>query len=131
MPQTVLVVDDDKDIVDLTRLVLERGGYRVCSAGTGREALGLVRSEHPDLILLDINMPGMDGWQVLKLLKLDETTREVPVAMFTIRGEVRDKVRGIQDGAFDYVAKPFTYDELLRRVEAIFEAAGSGRRASA
>jgi len=131
MPRKVMVVDDDSDIVDLTRLVLERGGYRVCTAGSGREALDLVQHERPDLILLDINMPGMDGWQVLKVLKLDETTRDIPVAMFSIRGEVRDKVRGIQDGAFDYVAKPFSYEELLRRVETIFEAAGSGRRASA
>jgi len=131
MPRTVMVVDDDNDIVELTRLVLERGGYRVCSAGGGREALERLQSERPDLILLDINMPGMDGWQVLKILKLDETTRDIPVAMFSIRGEVRDKVRGIQDGAFDYVAKPFSYEELLRRVETIFEAAGSGRRASA
>jgi DNA-binding response OmpR family regulator len=122
-----MIVDDDNDIVELTRLVLERGGYRVCTAGSGREALSSVQRESPDLILLDINMPEMDGWQVLKVLKMDDTTRAIPVAMFTIRGEVRDKVRGIQDGACDYVAKPFTYDELLGRVGAIFHAAGRGR----
>jgi DNA-binding response OmpR family regulator len=127
MPRTVMIVDDDNDIVELTRLVLERGGYRVCSAGSGVEALNRVHGERPDLILLDINMPKMDGWQVLKVLKLDETTRTIPVAMFSIRGEVRDKVRGLQDGACDYVAKPFTYDELLGRVGAIFRAAGQGR----
>ena len=127
MPRTVMIVDDDNDIVELTRLVLERGGYRVCTAVSGREALSNVQHERPDLILLDINMPEMDGWQVLKVLKLDDTTRGIPVAMFTIRGEVRDKVRGIQDGACDYVAKPFTYDELLGRVGAIFQAAGRGR----
>lgn len=127
MPRTVMIVDDDNDIVELTRLVLERGGYRVCSAGSGREALSRVHGERPDLILLDINMPEMDGWQVLKVLKLDETTRAIPVAMFSIRGEVRDKVRGLQDGACDYVAKPFTYDELIGRVGAIFEAVEQGR----
>ena len=127
MPRTVMVVDDDNDIVELTRLVLERGGYRVCPAGSGKEALDLVQRESPDLILLDINMPEMDGWQVLKVLKLDETTRGIPVAMFTIRGEVRDRVRGIQDGACDYVAKPFSYGELLARVEAILRETGRGR----
>lgn len=127
MSRTVMIVDDDNDIVELTRLVLERGGYRVCSAGSGMEALKRVHNERPDLILLDINMPEMDGWQVLKVLKLDETTRAIPVAMFSIRGEVRDKVRGLQDGACDYVAKPFTYDELIGRVGAIFRAAGQGR----
>lgn len=127
MPRTVMIVDDDNDIVELTRLVLERGGYRVCTAGSGREALSSLQHECPDLILLDINMPEMDGWQVLKILKMDDSTRDIPVAMFTIRGEVRDKVRGIQDGACDYVAKPFTYDELLGRVGAIFQASGRGR----
>jgi DNA-binding response OmpR family regulator len=122
-----MIVDDDNDIVELTRLVLERGGYRVCSAGSGAEALSRVHGERPDLILLDINMPEMDGWQVLKVLKLDETTSAIPVAMFSIRGEVRDKVRGLQDGACDYVAKPFTYDELIGRVGAIFRAAEQGR----
>jgi two-component system alkaline phosphatase synthesis response regulator PhoP len=122
-----MIVDDDNDIVELTRLILEGGGYHVCSAGSGREALSRVHDERPDLILLDINMPEMDGWQVLKVLKLDETTRAIPVAMFSIRGEVRDRVRGIQDGACDYVAKPFTCDELLGRVSAIFQAVEQGR----
>ena len=96
--RTVLVVDDDSDIVELTCLVLGRGGYLARSAGSGREALESAQQEHPDLILLDINMPGMDGWQVLKILKIDERTRHIPVAMFSIKGEVRDKVRGLQDG---------------------------------
>ncbi len=122
-----MIVDDDTDIVDLTRLILERGGYRVSSAASGKEALGRVHGERPDLILLDINMPEMDGWQVLKILKLDETTRTIPVAMFSIRGEVSDKVRGLQDGACDYVAKPFTYEELLGRVKSIFQVVEKGR----
>ena len=125
-----MIVDDDTDIVDLTRLVLERGGYRVSSAASGKEALGRVHGERPDLILLDINMPEMDGWQVLKVLKLDEATRTIPVAMFSIRGEVRDKVRGLQDGACDYVAKPFTCEELLGRVESIFQGGEKWRAAA-
>jgi DNA-binding response OmpR family regulator len=122
-----MVVDDDSDIVDLTRLVLEEGGYRVRSAGSGREALGRVSGDRPDLILLDINMPGMDGWQVLKVLKIDQATRDIPVAMFSIRGEVRDRVRGLQDGACDYVTKPFASAELLARVGAILRAVEQDR----
>ena len=127
MARTVLVIDDDCDIVDLTRLVLERGGYRACSANCGREALDVLSGDRPDLILLDVNMPEMDGWQVLKLLKLDERTRSIPVAMFSIKGEVRDKVRGLQEGACGYVTKPFTYEELLARIGNIFQSLEQGR----
>ncbi len=127
---TVLVVDDDSDIAELTCLVLGRGGYLARSAGSGREALEAAQQEQPDLILLDINMPGMDGWQVLKILKIDERTRNIPVAMFSIKGEVRDKVRGLQDGACDYVCKPFTSEELVGRIGTIFDSLKQ-RRASA
>ena len=126
-PRSILVVDDDADIVNLTRLVLERGGYRASAAGSGHEALRVVQNERPDLVLLDINMPGMDGWQVLRVLKVDERTHAIPVAMFSIKGEVRDKVRGLQDGACDYVTKPFTYEELLGRIENIFRALDESR----
>jgi len=79
------------------------------------------------LILLDINMPEMDGWQVLKILKVDERTMNIPVAMFSIKMEVRDKLRGLQGGAYDYINKPFSYDELLGRVQRIFENLERGR----
>ena len=127
MTQTVMVVDDDADIVDLTRLVLEGGGYRVIAARSGTEALQKLQDGLPALILLDINMPGMDGWEVLKILKVDERTMDVPVAMFSIKNEVRDKVRGLQDGAYDYIPKPFSYDELLGRVRRIFESLEQAR----
>ncbi len=83
--------------------------------------MGEVRRWQPDLVLLDINMPGMDGWEVLRLLKVDERTRGVPVALFSIRYDVREKVVGLQEGAYDYITKPFSYDELLNRVSRIFE----------
>ena len=122
-----MVVDDDREIVEMTRMILESGGYRVTSALSGEEALKAVPGVRPDLILLDINMPGMDGWETLKLLKVDEETRSIPVAMFSIRFELRDKVLGLKEGAFDYITKPFSYDELLSRVERIFrQLAGSG-----
>ncbi len=129
MSRTVMVVDDDTDIVDLTRMILEGGGYRVVAASSGPEALQKIEQGHPDLILLDINMPGMDGFQVLRVLKVDATTSAIPVALFSIKMEVRDRLHGLQEGAFDYITKPFSCDELLGRVERIFEALG-GREAS-
>jgi len=115
-----MVVDDDEEIVEMTRLILESGGYRVTRALSGEEALKSVSSAQPDLILLDINMPGMDGWEILKMLKVDEETQGIPVAMFSIKFELRDKVQGLKEGAFDYITKPFSYDELLERVDRIF-----------
>jgi DNA-binding response OmpR family regulator len=80
--------------------------------------------EKPDLVLLDIMMPQMDGWEVLKLLRVDEETAHIPVAMLTARTEAKDRVQGLQEGALDYICKPFSLQELLGRVEAIFEQAG-------
>ncbi len=124
-----MVVDDDADILDMTRLVLEGGGYRVVRARGGQEALRSLEEASPDLILLDINMPGMDGWQVLRILKVDERTAPIPVAMFSIKMEVRDKLHGLQEGAFDYIAKPFSCEDLLSRVRRIFETLGRGATA--
>jgi DNA-binding response OmpR family regulator len=118
--RSVLVVDDDREIVEMTQMILEEGGYQVTPAFSGEEALARISDTRPDLILLDINMPGMDGWQLLKLLKVDEGTRGIPVAMFSIKFEIRDKVHGMKEGAFDYITKPFSYDELLDRVARIF-----------
>lgn len=126
MSRTVMVVDDDADILDMTRLVLEGGGYRVLPARGGQEALRTLEEAVPDLILLDINMPDLDGWQVLRMLKVDEKTTAIPVAMFSIKMEVRDKLHGLQEGAFDYIAKPFSCEELLSRVKRIFETLGRG-----
>ena len=105
----------------MTRLILESGGYEVIPADSGEEALRRAARDRPDLILLDINMPGMDGWETLKVLKVDEETRGIPVAMFSIKLELRDKLQGLKHGAFDYITKPFSYDEILERVRRIFE----------
>ncbi len=129
MPRTVMVVDDDADIVDMTRLILEGGGYRVVPAASGPEALQKIETAQPDLILLDINMPEMDGFQVLRVLKVDDRTSTIPVALFSIKSEVRDRLHGLQEGAYDYITKPFSCDELLGRIRRIFEAL-DGRRAS-
>ena len=122
--RTILVCDDDGDIVDMTRLVLEEGGYAVIPCRSGPEALQTLEQARPDLILLDINMPEMDGWQVLKVLKVDERTTTIPVAMFSIRMDVRAKILGLQEGAYDYITKPFSCDELLGRVDRIFRNLG-------
>jgi DNA-binding response OmpR family regulator len=116
-----MVVDDDREIVEMTRMILEDGGYQVIPAVSGEEAIRGAAERQPSLILLDINMPGMDGWETLKILKVDEATREIPVAMFSIKPEVRDKLQGLKQGAFDYITKPFSYDEILDRVRRIFE----------
>ena len=121
MPRTILVVDDDAEIRDLAELVLRGGGYQVVKAASGWEALDVMRQRRPDLVLLDVNMPELDGWELLRLLKADETWRELPVVMFTVKMEFRDKVHALQDGAFDYITKPFSYEELLGRIERIFQ----------
>ena len=113
---TILVVDDQEDILQTTALVLTKGGYEVLTASNGLEALEMARSHRPDLILLDIEMPRMDGWETLRLLRLDESTQEMPVAMFTILFDMREKVRALKYGAQDYITKPFSVDDLLDRV---------------
>ncbi len=116
----MLVVDDDREILDLTQMILRDGGYEVRTQGGGEGALVEVRRWRPHLVLLDINMPDMDGWEVLRLLKIGEGTKNIPIALFSIRYDVREKVIGLQQGAFDYITKPFSYDGLLERVERIF-----------
>jgi DNA-binding response OmpR family regulator len=112
----ILVVDDDPSIVDVATTVLGSAAYDVAAARTGADALRLARNERFDLMLLDINMPGMDGWETLRLIKADEAIHDLPVVMFSVKGEVRDKVHGLQEGAVDYLTKPFEVDELLSRV---------------
>ncbi len=112
----VLLVDDDREILEMTSLLLGGAGYAVTTAGSGEEALYRVREEIPDLVLLDINMPGMDGWEVLRVLQEDEATAAVPVVMFSVNFEVRERLRALQQGARDYVTKPFDTAALLRRV---------------
>lgn len=125
----VLVVDDQEDIRDMARLVLEGAGYEVAAVPSGREALRAARSETFDLVLLDINMPDLDGWATLKLLRADESLDDLAVAMFSVKGEVRDKVASLQDGAIDYITKPFAVDELVARVGRILGARGRGSQA--
>lgn len=121
-PKKVLVVDDDADTTELTAMVLEGAGYSVLQAHSGRECLEKVYTFFPDLVLLDIHMEDLGGWETLRILRTDESTRDLPVAMFTVRGEIRDKVQGLQDGATDFITKPFAHDELVARVEQLLSA---------
>jgi DNA-binding response OmpR family regulator len=118
---SVLVVDDDADIRGLLRQLLERAGYSVVEAPDGREGLRTLYSASPDLVLLDVSMPGLDGWQTLERIR---DLSDVPVLMLTARTAELEKVRGLKAGADDYVAKPFGRQELLARVEALLRRAG-------
>ena len=123
----ILVVDDEDDILHFLELVLREKGYDVATASGGHEALTKAQIERPHLILLDIMMPQMDGWEVLKLLRVDEGTADIPVAMLSARTEAKDRVQGLQEGAIDYICKPFSLQELLVKIETIFEQVGQRR----
>lgn len=114
----ILVVDDQEEIRDLVAAVLAGEGFDVVTAEDGRRALLTAFREPFDLVLLDINMPDMDGWETLRLLKADDGLRDTPVVMFSIRGEIRSKVQGMQFGAIGYITKPFAVDELVAGVRA-------------
>ncbi|RJR31536.1 MAG: response regulator [Desulfobacteraceae bacterium] len=115
----ILVVDDEEDLLELLRYDLTRAGFRVTCASTGEEALALASSEAPDLILLDLMLPGLDGLQVMKRLKDNPETRLIPIAMLTARGEEADIVKGLEMGAEDYITKPFSKRVLAARLRAL------------
>lgn len=115
----ILIVDDTVDTVDLLRKRLRAEGYDTADAYDGQECLTQVDAYHPDLILLDIMMPKLDGYEVCRRLKEDENTRFIPVLMLTAKVEVEDKIRGLDTGADDYIAKPFNYKELSARVRSL------------
>ena len=115
----VLVADDDPDILSLVKLRLERSGYDVVSAGDGQQALETARTRAPDLALLDVMMPKLDGYEVTARLRQEEATRHLPVILLTARVQETDIARGIEAGADDYVKKPFSTHELRDRVQAV------------
>jgi two-component system, OmpR family, alkaline phosphatase synthesis response regulator PhoP len=115
MPKKILAVDDERHIVRLVEVNLQRAGYEVVTAYDGREALEKVKSENPDLVVLDVMMPYMDGFEVLKNLKADPATAEIPVIMLTAKAQDADVFRGWQSGVDCYLTKPFS--RLTRREE--------------
>jgi DNA-binding response OmpR family regulator len=118
---SVLVIDDDADIRGLLRQLLERAGYEVAEGSNGRDGLRTLYATSPDLVLLDVSMPELDGWQTLERIR---DVSDVPVVMLTARAAELEKVRGLKAGADDYVTKPFGRQELLARVEAHLRRAG-------
>jgi len=115
----VLVVDDEEDILELVRYNLSKEGYRVSCVATGEEALDAARKDVPDLILLDLMLPGLDGLEVCRVLRRDPKTSHVPILMLTAKGEDADVVAGLELGADDYVTKPFSPRVLLARTKAV------------
>ncbi len=128
--QRILVVDDQQDIRDMTALVLTGAGYRVDTVDSGESALSTLERDRFDLVLLDINMPAMDGWETLRLIRCDEDLTGLPVVMFSIKGEIRDKIESLQEGAIDFVTKPFVVDDLIERVGKVL-AGAAGQAAGA
>lgn len=113
----VLVVDDEEGIRVLCRVNLELGGFEVLEAADGVEAMEKARSEHPDLVFLDLMMPRMDGWQVLEQLKSEPTTANIPVVVLTARTSEEDQMRGWGEGILEYLAKPFNPQRLVEWAE--------------
>ena len=114
--EKILVVDDDKNICDLLRMYLEKEGYTVVLAHNGMDAVNTFHIENPNLVLLDIMLPQLDGWQVCREIR---KTSEVPIIMLTAKDEIFDKVLGLELGADDYVTKPFNTKEVIARIKAV------------
>lgn len=125
----VLVIDDEAPIRLLCRVNLEAEGMQVLEAGDGPTGLEQARSGRPDVILLDVMMPGLDGWAVAAELIDDESTRDIPIVFLTARAELRDRARGIELGGIDYVTKPFNPVELAELVRGLLERVRRGERA--
>lgn len=128
MAISVLVAEDDKNIADLLQMYLEKEGYAVTVASDGGQALAKFRAIAPDLVLLDLMMPVMDGWSVCKAIREESQT---PVIMLTAKSETDDKVAGLKSGADDYITKPFEMKEVLARIEAVLRRTDRGNQESA
>lgn len=129
MEDTVLLVEDEADVVDLLRYHLHKAGFKVLIANSGSEGLEAVRQNRPDVVVLDIMMPGMTGLEVCRAMKSDSTLASIPVLMLTAKSEVKDRVKGLETGAEDYVTKPFSPKEVVLRVQALLKRLRSGSAA--
>ena len=114
----ILCIEDEQEMIDLIRLILSRRGFDVRGANSGEEGLKIIHEAHPDLVLLDLMMPDMDGWEVYQKMKGDETTKNIPVVVVTAKAQSIDKVLGLHIAKVDdYIAKPFSPQELLTSVD--------------
>lgn len=123
MKEKVLIVDDEKDIAKVLDYNLKKEGFRTAVAYDGEDALDAARKEHPDIIILDLMLPGMDGLEVCKSLKKEDQTASIPIIMLTAKTKEADKVVGLELGADDYVTKPFSPRELIARIKAVLRRA--------
>lgn len=126
--QKILIVDDDPNICELLRMYLNKDGFDTAIAPDGEQAIDLVLKYKPDLILLDIMMPRLDGWQVCREVR---KTSEVPIIMLTAKGEIFDKILGLELGADDYISKPFDTKEVLARIKAVLRRSGEKQKKNA
>ena len=124
--RNIVIVEDDEDIADSIRYNLERESFRVRLALTGEDALDLTLNGPPDLVLLDLNLPGMNGFEICRRLRAEAATAKVPILILTARADETDKVLGLNMGADDYITKPFSMRELVARVNAALRRSGAG-----
>jgi len=124
MKAKILVVDDDPDLTNLVKNILEAEDYEVCSVESGEEAIGELAKSRPDLIILDILLPGMDGYAICEMLKTRDQTSPIPIIILSIKSSVEDRIMGLNVGADDYITKPFDPGELTARVEAVLRGYG-------
>jgi two-component system response regulator VicR len=116
----ILCIEDEQEMIDLIRLILTRRGFEVTGANGGKQGLEAIRAQKPDLVLLDLMMPDMDGWEVYQQMKADETTRDIPVIVVTAKAQSIDKVLGLHIAKVDdYIAKPFSPQDLMNSVDAV------------
>jgi two-component system alkaline phosphatase synthesis response regulator PhoP len=113
----ILIVDDEMDLVETVRFPLEMEGYDVLVSHNGEDALNQARKENPDLILLDLMLPNLDGYKVCRLLKFDDRYKHIPILMLTAKSQEKDKALGMETGANEYITKPFDIRDLLKKVK--------------
>lgn len=128
--QTILTIDDEEHILELLRYNLEKNAYKVLQADSGESGLKLLKDHEVDMILLDLMLPGIDGYEVLRRIRSDESYKKIPVIMLTARNEEIDTVLGLEMGADDYLSKPFGTHELIARMKAVFRRTGSTKTES-
>jgi two-component system alkaline phosphatase synthesis response regulator PhoP len=116
-PKKILIVDDEPDLVETVRYPLEMEGYQVLVAYNGEEGLNQARKDSPDLIILDLMLPKLDGYKVCRLLKFDERYKHIPILMLTAKTQEKDRLLGKETGADEYMTKPFDIDQLLEKVK--------------
>jgi DNA-binding response OmpR family regulator len=123
----ILIAEDDAEVMDLVRVYLTREGFEVAAVADGASALELAESAAPDLLVLDVMLPKLDGWAVCRRLREREATRRLPIVMLTSRSDEMDRVLGLELGADDYVTKPFSPRELVARIKAVLRRTGEGK----